>query len=92
MFAWGEDSQQGFRLRPGSTIPTGDGVHFLNLSFHITDLSAGHSVLAFLKSNGDAFIIHTNESKDGTRAKGKQSEHQSFVLFLPVFIHYKTSY
>ncbi|XP_029290721.1 probable E3 ubiquitin-protein ligase HERC3 isoform X2 [Cottoperca gobio] len=72
MFSWGEDPQQGFRLRDGSNISTGDGVHFLNLSFHITDLSAGNSVIAFNKSNGDASTIRTHESKDGRRVRGKQ--------------------
>ncbi|XP_044213215.1 probable E3 ubiquitin-protein ligase HERC4 isoform X1 [Thunnus albacares] len=71
MFSWGEDSQGGFRLKDGSGA-AGDGVHFLKLSFHITDLSAGHSVLAFVKRNGNAFIIRTNESNDGRRVRGKQ--------------------
>ncbi|XP_045892497.1 probable E3 ubiquitin-protein ligase HERC4 [Micropterus dolomieu] len=72
MFSWGEDSKQGFRSRDGANISAGDGVHLLNLSFRITDLSAGHSALAFIKSSGDAYIIRTNESKDGRRARGKQ--------------------
>ncbi|XP_028441208.1 probable E3 ubiquitin-protein ligase HERC3 isoform X1 [Perca flavescens] len=72
MFSWGEDCEQGFRLRDGSTTSTGDGVHLLNLSFGITDVSAGHNVLAFVKSNGDAAIIRTNESTDGIRVRGKQ--------------------
>ncbi|KAA8590562.1 hypothetical protein FQN60_014496, partial [Etheostoma spectabile] len=76
MFAWGEDSQRGFRLKDGSNVdsrPTADnGVHPLNVSYHITDLSGGHNVLAFVKSNGNAFIIRTNVSKDGRRARGKQ--------------------
>ncbi|XP_026222369.1 probable E3 ubiquitin-protein ligase HERC4 [Anabas testudineus] len=71
MFSWGENCQQGFRLRDGSNVSTADGVHFLNLGYHIRDLSAGHSVLAFVKTNGEAFIIHTNEH-DGRRARGKQ--------------------
>ncbi|XP_067444973.1 probable E3 ubiquitin-protein ligase HERC4 isoform X2 [Thunnus thynnus] len=62
MFSWGEDSQEGFRLRDG---PDAAGVH-------ITDLSAGHSVLAFVKRNGTAFIIRINESNDGRRVRGKQ--------------------
>ncbi|XP_044049751.1 probable E3 ubiquitin-protein ligase HERC4 [Siniperca chuatsi] len=72
MFSWGEDCQKGFRLRNGSNISTGDPVPFLNLSFHITDLSAGHRAIAFVKSNGDAFIIRTTESGDGTRVRGRQ--------------------
>ncbi|XP_034735089.1 probable E3 ubiquitin-protein ligase HERC4 [Etheostoma cragini] len=69
MFSWGEDCEQGFWLRDGST---GDRVTFLNLSFNITDVSAGRSVLAFIKSSGDAFIIRTNESTDGKRVRGKK--------------------
>ncbi|XP_073327616.1 probable E3 ubiquitin-protein ligase HERC4 [Pagrus major] len=69
MFSWGEDCQQGFRSK---VSPTGDVVHFLNLSFHITDLSAGHSAIAFVKSNGEASIIRMDESEDGRRARGKQ--------------------
>ncbi|XP_068567720.1 probable E3 ubiquitin-protein ligase HERC3 [Cebidichthys violaceus] len=72
MFSWGENCQQGFRLRDGSNISTGVGVHLLNLRFDITDLSAGHSVLAFIKSNADAAIIRTKDSKDGERVRGKQ--------------------
>ncbi|XP_044213219.1 probable E3 ubiquitin-protein ligase HERC4 [Thunnus albacares] len=62
MFSWGEDSQEGFRLKDG---PDAAGVH-------ITDLSAGDSVLAFVKRNGTAFIIRINESNDGRRVRGKQ--------------------
>ncbi|KAM8750883.1 putative E3 ubiquitin-protein ligase HERC3 isoform 2-T2 [Acanthopagrus schlegelii] len=69
MFSWGEDSPQGFRLRDR---PTGDRVHFLNLRFHITDLSAGHSAIAFVKSDGEASIIRVDESEDGRRSRGKQ--------------------
>ncbi|XP_051238205.1 probable E3 ubiquitin-protein ligase HERC4 [Dicentrarchus labrax] len=74
MFSWGEDSQRGFRLRDGSLVDgsAGDGVQHLDLGYHITDLSAGHSVLAFVKSNGNSFIIRTNERKDGSRVRGKQ--------------------
>ncbi|KAL7401600.1 hypothetical protein ABVT39_001892 [Epinephelus coioides] len=81
MFSWGEDSQRSFRLKDGSHIDsrptTDDGVRHVNLGYHITDLSAGHNVLAFVKSNGNSFIIRTNESKDGRRVRGKQK----FVKF-----------
>ncbi len=81
MFSWGEDSQRGFRLKDGSILDSATddhAAHYLNLNYHITDLSAGHRVLAFVKSDGKSFIIRTNESKDGTRVRGKQSEHQSY--------------
>lgn len=82
MFSWGEDSQRGFRLKDGSLVDgaTDDGVCSLNLGYHVTDLSAGHNVLAFVKSNSNSFIIRTNVSKDGRRVRGKQSERH--VLFL----------
>ncbi|XP_070686885.1 probable E3 ubiquitin-protein ligase HERC4 [Pempheris klunzingeri] len=75
MLSWGEDSRRGFRLRGGSDTTdraTDAGVGRLDLGYHIGDLSAGHRVLAFVKTNGNAFIIRTNESKDGKRARGKQ--------------------
>lgn len=85
MFSWGEDSQRGFRLKDGSLVdaPTDDGVRCLKLGYDITDLSVGHNVLAFVKSNGNAFIIRTNVRGDGTRVRGKQSETQlSFAKLL----------
>lgn len=73
MFSWGEDSQRGFCLK-GDPI-TDEGVHYLNFGHNVTDLSAGRSALAFLKSNGNAFILRTDESKDGNRVRRKQSEY-----------------
>lgn len=87
MFSWGEDSQQGFRSKDS---PTGDRVHLLNLRFHIADLSAGHSAIAFVKSDGEASIIRVDESKDGRRSRGKQSERQpgvSVFVWHMYFIH-----
>lgn len=71
MFSWGEEYQQGFRFKAASAS---DGVHFLQLSFNIRDLSVGNGVLAFVKSSGDASIICINESNDGTKKISKQSE------------------
>ncbi|KAK5867921.1 hypothetical protein PBY51_012376 [Eleginops maclovinus] len=74
MFSWGEDSHRGFLLKDRSNIgpPKAEGLHHLQLSYHLTALSAGHTVVAFLKSNGNAFIIPTTERKDGRRVRGKQ--------------------
>ncbi|XP_026032646.1 probable E3 ubiquitin-protein ligase HERC4 [Astatotilapia calliptera] len=75
MFSWGEDCQRGFYVKDGSgtdSTTTDDGVHYLNISHHIADLSAGRNVLAFVKSNGNAFIIRTNENEDGRRVRGRQ--------------------
>ncbi|KAL3066453.1 hypothetical protein OYC64_016412 [Pagothenia borchgrevinki] len=79
MFSWGEDSQRGFRLKDGSDTapPTAEGLNHLQLGYHITALSAGRTVLAFLKSNGNAFIIPIRESPAGSRVRGKQE----FVKF-----------
>ncbi|KAG7215939.1 hypothetical protein INR49_031535, partial [Caranx melampygus] len=68
MFSWGEDSG----LWRRDAAPEDGGVHLLNQNYHIRDLCAGHSVLAFVKTDGNAFIIRTNESKDGGRVRGKQ--------------------
>ncbi|XP_038561956.1 probable E3 ubiquitin-protein ligase HERC3 [Micropterus salmoides] len=75
MFSWGEDGLWGFRLKDGSVVDSraaGAGVQYSNLGYHITDLSAGHRALAFLKSNGNSFIIRMNVSEDGRRVRGKQ--------------------
>ncbi|MEQ2239028.1 hypothetical protein ILYODFUR_000317 [Ilyodon furcidens] len=70
MFSWGEDCRRGFWLNGDSS--TDKGVHHLNVGYNVTGLSAGRSVLAFVKSNGNAFILRTYESKDGNRVRGKQ--------------------
>ncbi|CAB1455247.1 unnamed protein product [Pleuronectes platessa] len=73
MFSWGEDCHQVF----WSKHPPVDGsaearVHQFNPGYLIRGLSAGHSVLSFIKTNGNAFIIRTHENKDGRRVRGKQ--------------------
>ncbi|KAK5867920.1 hypothetical protein PBY51_012375 [Eleginops maclovinus] len=73
MFSWGE---HGCQLGDGSNIPTDDGVQFLS-SVHITDLSAGHTVLAFIQGNGEASVIRIDETEDGRRVRGEQK----FVKF-----------
>lgn len=82
MFSWGEDCRRGFWIKDpdsgGVDGAAAEKVHFLNLSYNIKDLSAGHNVLAFVKTNENAFIIRTNESRDGRRVRGKQSKNQSF--------------
>ncbi|XP_008300642.1 probable E3 ubiquitin-protein ligase HERC3 [Stegastes partitus] len=70
MFSWGDDRHQGFRLKKASNVPPGDAVRFLNLSFQLRDLSAGSSVITFIKTSGDASVIRTDEG--GRRATGKQ--------------------
>lgn len=77
MFSWGEEYWRSFRLKNGPAVAAGDGVKLLNVTFNVADLSTGHRVLAFIKDSGEAFIIRTNESKDGGRERGKYSKHQS---------------
>ncbi|KAK2841856.1 hypothetical protein Q5P01_012056 [Channa striata] len=74
MFSWGEDCQRGFWFKDGSGCDSAAdaGVHHLNLGYSIRSLSAGRCVLAFVKTNGNSFIIRTQESKDGRRVRGKQ--------------------
>ncbi|XP_024138388.1 probable E3 ubiquitin-protein ligase HERC4 [Oryzias melastigma] len=73
MFSWGEDFQQGFRLKKGSAgPPAADGVQSLQLSFHVADLCVGLRVLAFIKDNGEASIIRVSQNASGRREKGKQ--------------------
>ncbi|XP_038161517.1 probable E3 ubiquitin-protein ligase HERC4 [Cyprinodon tularosa] len=69
MFSWGEDCQRGFWK---GDFSTDEGVHHLNVDYKLSDLSVGRSVLAFVKSNGNAFILRTYENKDGKRVRGKQ--------------------
>ncbi|KAI4825741.1 hypothetical protein KUCAC02_021411 [Chaenocephalus aceratus] len=73
MFSWGE---HGCQLGDGSNISTADGVPFLN-RVHITELSAGRTVLAFIQGGGEASVIRTEESEDGRRVRGEQK----FVKF-----------
>ncbi|XP_071401090.1 probable E3 ubiquitin-protein ligase HERC3 [Centroberyx affinis] len=75
MFSWGEDSCHGFRLKTvdGSDVArTENYINFFDLRFQITDLSAGDSVVAYIRSDGNVFIIRTQESQDGSRVSGKQ--------------------
>ncbi|XP_075998044.1 putative E3 ubiquitin-protein ligase HERC3 [Genypterus blacodes] len=76
MFSWGEDSRGGFKLKSGGDH---DAPHSLQLSFTLKDLSASHSVLAYITSDGKAFISRTIETQDGRRVKGK-----------PKYVNYKT--
>ncbi|XP_061577145.1 E3 ISG15--protein ligase HERC5-like [Cololabis saira] len=72
MFSWGEDCRRGFEPIGVSNTARDDGPHHLNLSYRILDMSAGHNVLAYVKTNGNAFIMRTNEGRDGARVRGKQ--------------------
>ncbi|XP_068169993.1 probable E3 ubiquitin-protein ligase HERC4 [Antennarius striatus] len=74
MFSWGEDSRRGFRLKGGSLVDrSADGwLHHLDPGYQIVDLSAVGSWLAFVKSNGNSFIIGTTDSKDGKTVRGQK--------------------
>lgn len=88
MLSWGEDYQQGFRLKKGSAVPpVAGGVRSLQLSFHVADLCVGLRVLAFIKDSGEASIIRVSESAAGTREKRKQSEHPRRAAGLCCALH-----
>ncbi|XP_062246810.1 probable E3 ubiquitin-protein ligase HERC4 isoform X2 [Platichthys flesus] len=73
MFSWGEDCHRVFwSKQPPVDGSTEARVHQFNPGYLIRGLSAGHSVLSFIKTNGDAFIIRTHENKEGRRLRGKQ--------------------
>ncbi|KAK7891978.1 hypothetical protein WMY93_023941 [Mugilogobius chulae] len=74
MFSWGEECRRGFRLKDGTyeAKENENEVCYLDLGYHITHLSEGLHVLAFVKTNGNAFIIRTNDDRNGTRTRGKQ--------------------
>ncbi|XP_078139120.1 putative E3 ubiquitin-protein ligase HERC3 isoform X2 [Centroberyx gerrardi] len=75
MFSWGEDSCYEFRLKTvdGSDVArTENDINFFDLRFQITHLSAGDSVVAYIRSDGNVFVIRTHESQDGSRVSGKQ--------------------
>ncbi|XP_060933112.1 probable E3 ubiquitin-protein ligase HERC4 [Limanda limanda] len=73
MFSWGEDCHQLFWSKHSPVDGSAEArVHQFNPGYLIRGLSAGHSVLSFIKTNGHAFIIRTHENKDGRRVRGKQ--------------------
>ncbi|XP_023155082.1 probable E3 ubiquitin-protein ligase HERC4 [Amphiprion ocellaris] len=72
MFCWGEDSQQGFWLQQRPEARSEAAVQHLEVRYRVSDLSAASSVLSFVKSNGNAFIMRTAESRDGRRVREKQ--------------------
>ncbi|XP_060933111.1 probable E3 ubiquitin-protein ligase HERC4 isoform X2 [Limanda limanda] len=73
MFSWGEDCHQLFWSKHSPVDGSAEArVHQFNPGYVIRGLSAGHSVLSFIKTNGNAFIIRTHENKDGRRVRGKQ--------------------
>ncbi|XP_069019067.1 probable E3 ubiquitin-protein ligase HERC3 isoform X1 [Embiotoca jacksoni] len=73
MYSWGEDCRRGFWVKdPNSAGAAEDGVGHLKVNYAVADLCAGRCALAFVKGNGNAFIMRTNEGKDGGRVRGKQ--------------------
>nr|XP_040019686.1 probable E3 ubiquitin-protein ligase HERC4 isoform X1 [Gasterosteus aculeatus aculeatus] len=69
MFSWGEDAHRGFRLKDGANNDRGpsadSGVRRLELGYRLAGLSAGRSALAFVKANGNAFVIVRKQSRGG---------------------------
>ncbi|XP_033844012.1 probable E3 ubiquitin-protein ligase HERC4 [Periophthalmus magnuspinnatus] len=80
MFAWGEQSARGFRLKDGSYVPHSgdtDTVGFLDLPCPVTNLCVGSRLLAYVNRDGKAYIIHLNLSADGKWVRGKQKHVES---------------
>ncbi|XP_024138390.1 probable E3 ubiquitin-protein ligase HERC4 isoform X2 [Oryzias melastigma] len=72
MLSWGEDCRRGFWLKDSADRPVDGGVQLLRVSFHTADLSARTGALAFLKTNGNAFVMRTSDGGHGARVRGKQ--------------------
>lgn len=78
MLSWGEQSARGFRLKDGTSVSDGgDGVTLLDLP-GVTELCVGQRLLSYVRGDGIAFIIRCNRSRDGTWARGRQSECRRF--------------
>ncbi|KAM3870243.1 putative E3 ubiquitin-protein ligase HERC3 [Diretmus argenteus] len=71
MFSWGQDADPGFGSRATDATRTESDVHFVRPRVHITSLSAGRNVVAFVRSDGKVFVCRTHETQDGRRARGK---------------------
>ncbi|RVE72058.1 hypothetical protein OJAV_G00057890 [Oryzias javanicus] len=72
MLSWGEDCRRGFCLKDGDDRPDDGGVQLLRVSFPIAYLSARTGALAFIKTNGNAFVMRTSDGGNGVRVRGKQ--------------------
>ncbi|XP_062333275.1 probable E3 ubiquitin-protein ligase HERC3 isoform X2 [Osmerus eperlanus] len=74
MFSWGEDTNYGFGLRKldgSNPINQNHFINFTNLRSDVRDLSAGQSVVAFVRTDGKASIVRIREDQDGRRSTGK---------------------
>ncbi|XP_037308369.2 probable E3 ubiquitin-protein ligase HERC4 isoform X2 [Pungitius pungitius] len=69
MFSWGQDAHRGFRLKDGAKRDSGpatdSGLRRLELGYRLAGLSAGRSALAFVKTNGNAFVVVKKQSGGG---------------------------
>ncbi|KAK7912553.1 hypothetical protein WMY93_012764 [Mugilogobius chulae] len=87
MFAFGEQSARGFKLKGGTYAShTGDEGCFLDLSSSspVTDLCVGPRLLSFVNRDGNAFIIRLNPGKDGAWVRGRQKHVESKKKFRAV--------
>ena len=85
MFSWGEDTNYGFGLRKldgSNPINQNHFINFTNLRSDVRDLSAGLSVVAFVRTDGKASIVRIREDQDGRRSTGKLSRLTFFFLHL----------
>ncbi|KAK7912552.1 hypothetical protein WMY93_012763 [Mugilogobius chulae] len=78
MFAFGEQSARGFKLKGGTYAShTGDEGCFLDLSSSslVTDLCVGPRLLSFVNGDGNAFIIRLNPARTERGSEGDKVEH-----------------
>ncbi|XP_045074686.1 probable E3 ubiquitin-protein ligase HERC3 [Coregonus clupeaformis] len=75
MFSWGENTRYGFGLVKSNDLVktnTDSCVNFIGMKSPITHLSAGNTVVAFIRKNGEQVsVARMQEDKDGRRITGK---------------------
>ncbi|XP_045075926.1 probable E3 ubiquitin-protein ligase HERC3 [Coregonus clupeaformis] len=75
MFSWGENTRDGFGLVKSNGLVktnTDSCVNFIGMKSPITHLSAGNTVVAFIRKNGEQVsVARMQEDKDGRRITGK---------------------
>lgn len=72
MLSWGQDSRRGFRVNDDTAA---DGVPvFFQPAYSVRELAASRGARAFVKGDGDAFVIRGDESDAGRTGAVKQSE------------------
>lgn len=75
MISWGDDCRNGFGLvKPNGFDTTKADINLIHLKSKIQALSAGNSVVAFIRNNGRLVsVARIQEDQDGRRFTGKLS-------------------